>query len=105
MALKASPNYIPVEKLEADHIYLIRGRNSYLGIWQPPQNFVIIREKLGRTFLGIEYHWDTHSLHGTAKPFIKLAGLVAPDQRRPALEAAHALITYEEFMLRTASFI
>jgi hypothetical protein len=54
---------------------------------------VIIREKLGRTFLGIEYHWDTSELHGTAKPFIKLAGLVAPDQRRPALEAAHALIS------------
>jgi len=64
MALRASPKYIPVEQLEGDYIYLINGRNSYLGIWEPVrQYFVIIREKLGREYLDISM-----SCHAEASP-------------------------------------
>ncbi len=104
VAMKATENYLKIEELEDGYMYLMHGRNSYLGIWRAElQSFTIIREKLGFRRLEIENHWDTGSLHGTAKPFMKLSGPVAGDNRRQALEAAHATVTHEQYMKLTAS--
>jgi hypothetical protein len=104
-ALKAASNYLKIEELEDGYLYLMHGRNSYLGIWRAElQSFTILRAKLGFLRLEIENHWDTGALHGTAKPFVKLSGPIASDQRRRALDAAHALIPHDKFMELTASF-
>lgn len=106
IALKAAPHYLKIDQLTDGYLYLMHGRNSYLGVWRAElQSFTIIREKFGRRRMCIEMHWDTGPLHGTAKPFVKVAGPVASDQRRQALEAAHAEITHEKFMTMSAAFI
>lgn len=102
LALKAASNYLKIDELEDGYIYIMHGRNSYLGVWRAELNgFTIVRTKLGVDRLDLEYHWDAN---GTAKPLVKLSGPVAADQRRQALDAAHALVTHEKFMELTASF-
>jgi hypothetical protein len=106
IALKAAEGYLKVEDLEDGYLYLMHGRNSFIGVWRAElQSFTIIREKLGRKRLEIEMHWDTGPLHGTAKPFVKLSGPVASDQRRQVLEAAHADISHDRFMAMTGPFV
>lgn len=102
VALMTTSNYLKINELVDGYIYVIHGRNSYLGVWRAELNgFTIVYAKLGVDRLDLEYHWDAN---GTAKPLMKLSGPVAADQRRQALDAAHAHITHEKFMELTTSF-
>ncbi|MBF0227873.1 MAG: hypothetical protein HQK76_20695 [Desulfobacterales bacterium] len=69
--------YIPIDKLETGGLYWILARNAHVGIWfSKEKGFVIPREKFGRTFPFVEYHWDINKEFplepfdfGTVKPF------------------------------------
>ena len=63
--------------------------------------FMILREKFGRLFLDVEYHWDTGHPFGTAKPFIQLDGPVSPGKEREVLDAKHNEIPFADYMART----
>lgn len=68
--LLQSTNYIPIKQLKAGVTYRIIARNAFRGIWIPEeQGFVISRNKYGRIYPFVEYHWDSHPCYGTAKPF------------------------------------
>jgi hypothetical protein len=64
--------YIPMKELETNGLYRISSRNAHIGIWfECTKGFVIPREKLGRKYIFVEYHWDTNEKcfpYGTAKP-------------------------------------
>lgn len=104
-ALQKSSRYLPMNDLDDGCIYLIHARNSYLGVWDASaKGFVIVREKLGQVFLFTEYHWDADPMLGTAKPFGKLSGPVQKEDRRKALDEAHAQVSYEHFMEVTRAY-
>lgn len=62
-------NYISIENCKNGYLYKIFARNSWLGIWwAKKKGFIILREKMGSTYLFTEYHWDTGEPFGTVKP-------------------------------------
>lgn len=68
---RATENYLRPSELKGAGSYLVSARNSHLGIFVPhaeKPGFVIRREKLGSTFLFVEYHWDLLGPYGTVKP-------------------------------------
>lgn len=68
---RATENYLRLSELKGAGGYLISARNSHLGLFVPhaeKPGFVIRREKLGSTFLFLEYHWDVGAPYGTVKP-------------------------------------
>ncbi len=103
--LMDSTRYLPPDKLCDRFVYLIHAWNSYIGIWVVGRKgFMILREKFGRLFLDVEYHWDTGNPFGTAKPFIQLDGPVSPGTEREALDAKHNEIPFTDYMARTSQF-
>ncbi|MDQ5977167.1 MAG: hypothetical protein QG602_139 [Verrucomicrobiota bacterium] len=99
LALQNSSRYLPISDLSDGCLYLAHARNSHLGIWDSAtEGFVILREKIGRVFIFVEFHWDTGAPFGTVKPFIKLTGPVAKDDQRKALDEAQVRVPYERFM-------
>jgi len=57
-------------------LYRVSCRNSNCGIWVPDKKgFQIARTKFGSTYLATEYHWDTGTPYGTARPYEVLAQL------------------------------
>jgi hypothetical protein len=69
--------YIPKDKCEHRHVYLLHSRNLIVGVYNYFNNgFIGIREKFGCRFLSTEYHWDNPSF-ATARP-IKDLGII-PD--------------------------
>lgn len=69
--------WIPIEKCRDGWLYHIAARNSTLGIYRSQkQGFEIRRDKLGRVYRFVEYHWDWQGgeilfgkkMLGTAKP-------------------------------------
>lgn len=64
---------IPMDECKDGWLYIIRARNSNLGIYQAKERgFLIRREKFRSVFLFTEYHWDTGAPHGTASPIKEL---------------------------------
>jgi len=61
-------SYIPMHKLVDSATYEIHARNASIGIWIYHEGgFLIRRQKMGDTFLFIEYHWDMPAF-ATARP-------------------------------------
>jgi hypothetical protein len=61
--------HIPMDQCKEGFLYIIDARNSKLGIYDTENmSFTISRYKIGNNFLFEEYHWDTGSPYGTAKP-------------------------------------
>jgi hypothetical protein len=64
---------IPIDDCKDGWLYIIRARNSYLGVYKKDEEgFTIRRVKFTSVFLFIEYHWDTGEPYGTAKPLKEL---------------------------------
>ena len=72
------PASIPIAQCKDGHLYSVLARNGWLGVFDASvAGFVIRREKLGRVYPFVEYHWDTGEPHGTACPIEELE--LAPD--------------------------
>jgi len=58
---------IPLEDLVHRHIYKIRSRNLFVGVWnETTQGFIGIRLKFASKYLDTEYEWNTGGSSGTA---------------------------------------
>jgi hypothetical protein len=78
--------YIKIPDLVDGAVYEIHARNAHVGVWREAQKgFEIPRHKFDNTYLFIEYHWDWDRLHGTVKPYARLADL--PDGMEADREA------------------
>lgn len=65
--------YIPMNKCNDGHLYIIKARNADLGVYiEKEKGFRLSRFKFQLNFIDIEYHWDTGEPHGTVKPLKKL---------------------------------
>jgi hypothetical protein len=63
--------YIPINKCNDGHLYIIKARNADIGIYNAEQQaFKISRYKGNDNFIDLEYHWDRDET-GTAKPLKK----------------------------------
>lgn len=50
---------IPIDNLEHRKLYKLHARNIKIGVWfSDTEEFIGIRDKLGRRFLDGENHWD-----------------------------------------------
>lgn len=73
-------NYLPASKCKDGYLYLIKARNSFLGIsTDNGKKFIISRTKFSSNFLDEEDHWDTEHESpfsfkrlGTVKPLKEL---------------------------------
>lgn len=64
---------ISLKDCKDEYLYLIRARNSSLGIFSEEHNgFIISREKFGFNYLFIEYHFSMSKTFGTAIPLEEL---------------------------------
>jgi len=64
---------ISLKDCKDGYLYLIRARNSSLGIFSEEHNgFIISREKFGFNYLFIEYHFSMSKTFGTATPLEEL---------------------------------
>jgi hypothetical protein len=65
-------DYILLNECKDQHLYLIKARNSQLGVFKKAaSSFIISRFKFKSNFLFEEDHWDTGEPFGTVQP-IKL---------------------------------
>jgi hypothetical protein len=61
--------YLKIDDCIHGSLYKIDARNFSLGVYSKiKQGFVGIRYKFGSEYLSIEFHWDTGTPYGTAKP-------------------------------------
>lgn len=78
MSLSQS-EWIPLDKCENRHVYIIRSRNLLMGAFrQSVGGFIGIREKFGTRYLFEEYHNEASIHHGTVWP-IEDIGVILPD--------------------------
>lgn len=59
---------IPINQMVPRGVYRIHSRNLVVGVWNGKNGFIGIREKFRDKFLFTEYHWETGTPYGTAKP-------------------------------------
>lgn len=75
-----NPDTIPIEECKNRHLYIIKARNSFIGIYnEKEKSFFISRWKFNSNFLFEEYHWDTGAPFGTAMPLKDLGLVTIPE--------------------------
>jgi hypothetical protein len=78
----------PIETLKGGFPSDIGARNSNSGVWWPEkQSFIIHREKFGRHYLLVEFHWDTGEPFGTVKPLHEIGPFDVPLKQLVSLYA------------------
>ena len=71
-------DYLSIEKCKQGGLYKILARNFSLGVYNlKDQGFIGIRQKFTMIYLDLEFHWDTGTPYGTAKPieFLEMCDL------------------------------
>lgn len=65
------------------NLYALVSRNLTSGVYRGDKvgGFIGIREKMGDRYLATEYHWDTDSRYGTARPVLDLGPCPHTDLR------------------------
>lgn len=64
---------ISINDCKDGFLYIIKARNSFLGIYKEEnKSFIIRRVKYKLIYLYEENHWETGEPHGTAKPIKEL---------------------------------
>lgn len=62
-------HYLSMDECVDKGLYIIKARNSDIGIYDKEKKaFIIRRKKFSSIFLYPEDHWDTGEDHGTVKP-------------------------------------
>lgn len=86
---EASLPRIAIEDCIHGHVYRLHSRNLSVGAWHSEQvGFSGIREKFGRRYIFMEYHWD-HTSFPTARPLEDLGPLpegILPDDGFPPVD-------------------
>ena len=90
-------SYVPLGQCVDRGIYTLKAKNISLGVYNAEtKGFIGVRTKQGLRLLETEYHFDTGSPHGTAKPLYQVGAL--PEY----LELREGLTRGDEFVPYTA---
>lgn len=110
---KHSKNYLSLQTMKPNYLYLLKARNFEFGIWKEnEQGFLGKRHKFGEVFTFTEVHWDASEDFGTAKPLTELEKTPFTqedleydwDNPKVAAKGERALLDYlEEVELRYAT--
>lgn len=75
-AAESIADYIQLEDLRGNWLYVVAARNITFGVWSAAtQSFYGIRQKFGDRFIDDEYHWNhcyKGQEDGTAKPLLAI---------------------------------